>query len=107
MRLTKRIIGAVLLISSLAGPTALRAQQTLTLEDCRRMATEGNKELGYEECPVINLTKDVDKICSSIEYVIANREKIEEWGYKSRKFVEKYHSYKDIAQQYVECWMNS
>ena len=45
MRLTKRIIGAVLLISSLAGPTALRAQQTLTLEDCRRMATEGNKEL--------------------------------------------------------------
>ncbi|SEA75374.1 Glycosyltransferase involved in cell wall bisynthesis [Xylanibacter ruminicola] len=69
--------------------------------------SEGNKELGYEDCPVMNLTKDVDQICSAIEYVIANRDKIEEWGLKSRKFVEKYHSYKDIAQQYIDCWTNT
>ena len=67
---------------------------------------EGNKELGYEDCPVINLTRDVDQICEAIEYVIAHRDKIEEMGYASRKFVEKYHNHVDIARQYVECWGN-
>lgn len=68
---------------------------------------EGNKELGYEDCPVINLTRDVNQICEAIEYVIENKDKIEEMGYASRKFVEKYHSHIDIARQYVECWENS
>lgn len=67
---------------------------------------EGNKELEYEECPVINLTRDVDQICEAIEYVIANKNKIEEMGFASRKFVEKYHNHIDIACQYVECWEN-
>ena len=67
---------------------------------------EGNKELGYENCPVINLTRNVDQICEAIEYVIANKDKIEEMGLASRKFVEKYHNHIDIARQYVECWEN-
>ena len=67
---------------------------------------EGNKELGYEDCPVINLTRSVDQICEAIEFVIQNRDKIEEMGLASRKFVEKYHNHVDIARQYVECWEN-
>ena len=39
---------------------------------------EGNRELGYEKCPVINLTRDVDQICSAIECVIKNKENIED-----------------------------
>lgn len=65
---------------------------------------EGNKELEYENCPVINLTRNVNQICEAIEYVIANKDKIEELGLASRKFVEKYHNHIDIARQYVECW---
>ena len=37
---------------------------------------EGNRELEYENCPVINFTRDVDQICSAIEYVIKNKENI-------------------------------
>lgn len=67
---------------------------------------EGNKELGYENCPVINLTRNVDQICEAIEYIIANKEKIEGMGMASRLFVEKYHNHIDIARQYVDCWGN-
>ena len=41
----KRTIGAIILAAAMLGPATLRAQQTLTLEDCRRMAIENNKEL--------------------------------------------------------------
>lgn len=68
---------------------------------------EGNQELGYEECPVINLTRDVNQICEAIEYVIVNKHRIEEMGYASRKFVEKYHNHIDVAHQYIDCWKNS
>lgn len=68
---------------------------------------EGNNELGYKECPVINLTRDVDQICSAIEYIINNKERIEEMGLASRRFVEKYHSHYEIAQEYVNCWNNT
>lgn len=68
---------------------------------------EGNSELGYENCPVINLTRNVDQICQAIESVIANKERIEEMGLASRKFVEKYHNHIDIARQYVACWTES
>lgn len=63
--------------------------------------SEGNRELDIEGVnPVFNLKPDIDQICSQIEYVINNRDKIEEWGAKSRNFVEKYHDYIDIAKEY-------
>lgn len=62
---------------------------------------EGNAELGYEDVPVVNICADVDQICNAIEYIISRKDEIEEWGLKSRKFVEKYHDYKKIAQQYL------
>lgn len=62
---------------------------------------EGNKELGIEGVnPVFNLKPDVDQICSQIEYLIKNMDKIEQWGLESRQFVEKYHNYIDIAKEY-------
>lgn len=62
---------------------------------------EGNKELGIEGVnPVFNITNDVDQICSQIEYIIEHKDKIEEWGLASRKFVEKYHDHIEIAKQY-------
>lgn len=62
---------------------------------------EGNKELGIENVnPVFNITNNVNQICSQIEYIIKNKDKIEEWGLASRKFVEKYHDHIEIAKQY-------
>lgn len=62
---------------------------------------EGNKELGIDGVnPVFNITNDVDQICSQIEYIIEHKDKIEEWGLASRKFVEKYHDHIEIAKQY-------
>lgn len=61
---------------------------------------EGNKELGYKYNPVFNITSDIDQICSQIEYIIKNKDRIEEWGALSRKFVEEYHNYIDIAKEY-------
>lgn len=62
---------------------------------------EGNIELGIENVnPVINLKHDIEQICSQIEYIINNKDKIEEWGYNSRKFVETYHDSIDIAKRY-------
>lgn len=68
---------------------------------------EGNNELGYIDCPVINLTRDVDQICNAIEYVIANKDRIEQMGLMSRQFVEKYHNHIEVAKQYIDCWENS
>ena len=62
---------------------------------------EGNKELGIEGVnPVFNLKPDVGQICEQIAYVIENKDKIEQWGWAGRKFVEKYHNYLDIAKEY-------
>ena len=62
---------------------------------------EGNKELGIEGVnPVFNLKPDVDQICSQIEYVIEHKDKIEEWGLASRRFVECYHDHILIAKEY-------
>lgn len=62
---------------------------------------DGNKELGIEGVnPVFNITNDVEQICSQIEYIIKNKDKIEEWGLKGRLFVEKYHDHIEIAKQY-------
>lgn len=61
-----------------------------------------NEELGLDWNPVYNLCPDVDQICSCIEDVINNREHIEEMGKRSRQFVEEYHDYRKIANDYVK-----
>ena len=66
-----------------------------------------NKELGIDGVnPVFNICPDVDQICSVIEDIIRRKDEIEELGLKGRQFVEKYHDYVDIAQEYVTLWEN-
>lgn len=62
---------------------------------------EGNRELDYEDVPVVNIKADVNQICDAIEDIISKKDKIEEWGLKSRKFVEKYHDSVDVAKQFI------
>lgn len=62
---------------------------------------EGNNELGYQDVPVVNICADVDQICNAIEGIIERKNEIEEWGLKSRKFVEKYHNSLEVAKQYI------
>lgn len=62
---------------------------------------EGNKELEYEDVPVVNITADVDQICNAIEDIIARKNEIEAWGRRSREFVEKYHNSVDIAKLFI------
>lgn len=69
---------------------------------------EGNMELGINGVnPVLNLTSNIDQICSQIEYIIKHKDKIEEWGFASRLFVEKYHNHIEIAREYEEIFKQS
>lgn len=63
-----------------------------------------NQELGYIYNPAYNLTSNVDQIVQCIEHIVEHKSEIEEMGYKSRKFVEEYHDYIKIAEQYVDVW---
>jgi hypothetical protein len=65
----------------------------------------GNKELGVEGVnPVINLKPDVKQICSQIEFVIHHKNEIEDWGEKSRRYVEVYHNSCAIGIEYDKCF---
>ena len=69
---------------------------------------EGNRELGIDGVnPVFNLKPDVDQICSQIEYIIEHKNRIAEWGLKSRQFVEQYHDHIQIAKQYEAIFMRA
>lgn len=61
-----------------------------------------NKMYGYENNPIFNICPDVDQICETMIEIIKRREEIEEIGLKGRQFVEKYHNYIDVAQQYID-----
>lgn len=65
-----------------------------------------NEELGYNNCPAINLTKDVKSIVSSIESIIEQKNDIEKLGYESRKFVEEHHDYIQVAKEYITLFEN-
>jgi hypothetical protein len=77
------------------------AQGKIVMGGAESVASE---ELGYSFCPAINLTRDVNQIISSIEYVLDNRNNIEEIGFNSRRLVEIYHDHIKIAQEYVNIW---
>jgi glycosyltransferase involved in cell wall biosynthesis len=77
------------------------AQGKIVMGGAESVASE---ELGYTFCPAINLIRDVGQIKDSIENVIENKNKIEELGYESRRFVETYHDYIKVAQAYLDLW---
>lgn len=67
---------------------------------------ESQKDLGYVNNPALNLKPDVEQIKNQIKKVIDNKEKIEEWGMESRKFVERYHDHVKVAAQYLKIFEN-
>jgi glycosyltransferase involved in cell wall biosynthesis len=56
------------------------------------------------DCPVINITPEVNQIVNQMERVIENYDQIEYMGVKGREYVEKHHNYIDIARQYLREW---
>ncbi len=69
---------------------------------------EGNKELQIDGVnPVFNIKPDVDQICSQIEFIIQHKDRIEEWGANSRRFVEQYHDHIQVAKQYEKIFMEA
>ncbi|GGE41928.1 glycosyltransferase [Psychroflexus planctonicus] len=62
------------------------------------------EELGYDECPALNIKPNAKDIVSKIENLLENKNEIPELGYQSRQFVEKYHNHIQIAKQYLDVW---
>lgn len=60
--------------------------------------------MNYEFNPAINIIPDSSFIAAEIEKLLDNRNEIENIGFKSRQFVEKYHNHIDIAKKYIEFW---
>lgn len=74
-----------------------------------KVVLSGNSEenravLGIEECPIIGIKPDVEQIYSKLCYVLENKNRIAEIGYKSRAYVEKNHNHVKVAKQYIEAW---
>lgn len=65
---------------------------------------ESINALGREDIPIINITPSVEDIYNKLEQLVMERKKIIEIGQKSRKFVEDFHDYRKVAQQYVNAW---
>tara|TARA_A100001015_G_scaffold300918_1_gene387028 strand:+ start:1023 stop:2084 length:1062 start_codon:yes stop_codon:yes gene_type:complete len=65
---------------------------------------ESHKALSTRKSPVLNIKPNVESIVKSVEYFIKNPKEIERIGFASRKFVEKYHDHKKIAQMYINAW---
>lgn len=68
---------------------------------------DANYEKGLDSVPYFNALPDVEKLCSTIQFLIENKNEIPKMGYESRQFVEKFHGHVKIAQQYTEVWSNT
>lgn len=65
---------------------------------------EAVEELGMSDCPVLNITPDVDQIVDRFKQVLLNRDSIEVKGQEARFFVEQKHNHVKIAERYLEAW---
>ena len=65
---------------------------------------ESLSELKIDRSPLVNIKPDCTSIVNAVEYFIQNKASIKIVGLESRKFVEKYHSHKMIAQKYIDLW---
>lgn len=66
--------------------------------------SESLEEFGLKTSPIINIRPDVDNIVENLERLIQCKKDFEKKGYESRKYVETYHDYRKIAQEYIETW---
>ena len=65
---------------------------------------ESYEEFGLTETPVFCISYDVNQIVSQIESIIEKRNYIEEFGFKSRAFVEENHDCIKVAEKYLMAW---
>ncbi|MFD2442765.1 glycosyltransferase [Bacillus sp. CGMCC 1.16607] len=65
---------------------------------------EALKELELGNCPVINITPDVNQILNQFENILENKNQMQDMSQASRTFIEETHDYRKIASQYVESW---
>lgn len=65
---------------------------------------ESLKEFGLKSSPIINIRPDVNHIVENLEMLIQCKKDFEKKGYESRKYVETYHNYIKIAQEYIDTW---
>lgn len=63
---------------------------------------ENQKEFKEFDCPIINIEPNVDMIFNILEDLIMHPQNIELLATKSRKYVERVHNSKLIAQRYIE-----
>lgn len=71
------------------------------------MAGESNETLsgfGIDRSPIFKIIPNVEQIVQQLEFLIHNKNMIEQYGYESRKFVEKLHDCHLVAEQYMKCW---
>ena len=54
--------------------------------------------------PIFNITKDKQKLFTSLEEIISRPEGFENLGQQSRKYIEKNHDYIKVAKQYLEVY---
>lgn len=57
--------------------------------------------------PIINLIPDSKKIEKAITELLESRQNFEMMGEQGRKYVEKHHDHRNIAQKYLEYWKNN
>lgn len=59
---------------------------------------------GIENSPVIHAQPSVEQLVDAFRFIIKNKNKISEWGKKSREYVERFHDCKVIADKYMNIW---
>ncbi len=67
---------------------------------------EALQELNIDSisCPIINIQPDINQIYEQLLEILEKRNQIKEISNDSRKFVEKFHDSKIIAQKYIQIW---
>lgn len=67
--------------------------------------TDGNIALAYDTAnPAYNISSDVEQISQTLESIIDNRDRLEEYGQESRNFVCREHDYLRVAEKYLNLW---
>jgi glycosyltransferase involved in cell wall biosynthesis len=64
----------------------------------------GQQELGYEDCPIINIKPEPNDIVAKIEDLLERKSQFSSLGRQSRNFVERYHNHIDVAKKYLDVW---
>jgi len=65
---------------------------------------ESITELGYDSCPIVNITSNINQICESIDFIMDNRDNILKMGAASRMFIDTHHNYIEVAREYIKKW---